>query len=155
MSCVGSRVASIVPGTSWLVRPTISAHPPHNKEIPQSCSSRTPAIVLEAPDLLFFMGSLSGSMLQLDTTPLGPGGQQPYNGAFGEAVAGPSFLVNVAMSQGDVFTRTSRNDWVMFSLRSVLGTCFKFQVECKVMFSLVSYNVLGDVFTQICSWNLL
>ena len=26
-------------------------------------------------------GSLSGSMLQLEATPLGPGGQQPYNGA--------------------------------------------------------------------------
>ena len=25
--------------------------------------------------------SLSGSKLQLETTPLGPGGQQPYNGA--------------------------------------------------------------------------
>ena len=31
--------------------------------------------------LLSIQGSLSGSMLQLETTPLGPGGQQPYNGA--------------------------------------------------------------------------
>ena len=56
------------------------------------------------PDIsLTFLGSLSGSMFHMDATPLRPGGQQPYNGAFGEAVAGPTLTIQTLTFHDNLF----------------------------------------------------
>ena len=62
---------------------------------------------------LTFLGSLSGSMFHMDATPLCPGGQQPYNGAFGEAVAGPT-LTFQALTFHDNLLTTSDTEFTPF-----------------------------------------
>ena len=52
-----------------------------------SVTFATPANTFDIP--CFQEGSLTGSMLLMDATPLRPGGQQPHNGAFGGGGAGP------------------------------------------------------------------